>query len=439
MTSQQTLRAFVRGAYALQKQRIQTGNRICANFKAKLGQAPGQSEETLDPESKKILAQIRALNDKLASALVQEVDDETENEFEEESKPGVPKPSAAETKSLGLVSELIQRRYKLITEGKKNIPSKSKFIGDAVISNYAEFCLIQNYFDLEKQENQQFARLAGIVEDFPIYTEWLKDVQGCGHIMSGVIISEIEIEKAKYASSLWKLAGLGVEPDGKGTSRRAEHLVKVKYTDAQGKEAERDSITFKPFLKTKLIGVLATSFQRTNSPYLQEYWNYLRRIENMYVHATWRLESGSNPKGFPTLIAGIWQHKKTGELVFQKPAKIAKPEPTADNPKPKAPASPWTELKKLPESSVSGDGKTTPKIMTLGDTVWSYGKSRGHRHRMAMRYMIKQFLAALYLNWKRIAGLPVMPSYAEAKLGLKHGQMPDAGPAQGQKKDDAAA
>ena len=54
--NQHDLRVMVRGAYDLQKLRIQMGNRIVGNFKAKLGQAPGESEDdALDAEGKKIL------------------------------------------------------------------------------------------------------------------------------------------------------------------------------------------------------------------------------------------------------------------------------------------------------------------------------------------------------------------------------------------------
>ena len=36
------LKTIVRGAYDIQKNRIQTGNRLVGNFKAKLGQAPSE-------------------------------------------------------------------------------------------------------------------------------------------------------------------------------------------------------------------------------------------------------------------------------------------------------------------------------------------------------------------------------------------------------------
>ena len=53
-----TIRNLIRGFYDVQKLRISTGNRIVANFHAKLGRKPGQKLDEIDPESKKILDQL---------------------------------------------------------------------------------------------------------------------------------------------------------------------------------------------------------------------------------------------------------------------------------------------------------------------------------------------------------------------------------------------
>jgi hypothetical protein len=168
-----------------------------------------------------------------------------------------------------------------------------------------------------------------------VFTGFLKGIRGCGTAMSGVIVSEIDITKCKYASSIWAYAGLDVAPDGKGRSRNKDHLVPVKYLDRDGVEQERVGITFNPFLKTKLVGVLASSFLRSGKGgvYAKIYYDYKNRLENH-------------------------------------PAHIA--------------------------------------------------KTKGHRHNMAMRYMVKRFLADLYVAWRTTEGLPVFNEYAEAKLGLKH-------------------
>jgi len=58
----------------------------------------------------------------------------------------------------------------------------------------------------------------------------------------------------------------------------------------------------------------------------------------------------------------------------------------------------------------------------LENNPMHHEKSKGHRHNMANRYMVKMFLMDLYSEWRKIEGLPVEKPYHEAKLGLVHGE-----------------
>jgi len=293
----QSLRAAVRGAYDIQKLRIEMGNRIVANFKARLGQEPGMKEEELDAEGKKILKAIR-------------------------------------------------QAFKKITDGIKTFPRQTGFTGDELISDYTELCLVAQYVALEQQEAQHFTRLGSILKNYPIFSDYLDGVKGIGPAMGGVLVTEIDITKARYPSSLWKYAGLDVAADGRGRSRREAHLIDVDYTDKHGKPATRKSITFNPFLKTKLF-VLASCFIRTkDSPYANIYRDYKHRMESHAVY-------------------GVANDQKRDE---------------------------------------------DDKLIT----------SKGRRHNMAIRYMLKMFLRDLYVAWRPLEGLPVAPSYAEAKLKKIH-------------------
>ncbi len=51
-----------------------------------------------------------------------------------------------------------------------------------------------------------------------------------------------------------------------------------------------------------------------------------------------------------------------------------------------------------------------------------WGKSDMHRHRAALRYMVKMFLRDLYIAWRGIEGLSIRPPYCEEYLGKKHEQ-----------------
>lgn len=286
-TDRKNLRTLMRGAYDIQALRIQMGNRIVGNYKVKLGQAPGTKEEDMDDDAKEILDILRLSYSRLADGLV-------------------------------------------VKRGRK----QPEFVGDEVISSYTEFCLIEQYVKLQESEAEHFAKLERVIEEFPIYRKFLKGVKGCGVAMSAVIIAEIDITKSRYPSSIWAYAGLDVGPDGRGRSRRAEHLIERAYVAKDGEKKTKKSITFNPFLKTKLLGVLAPCFLRVgNETYKKIYADHKLRLEN---------------------------HEKYRE------------------------------------------------------------SQKGHRHLMALRYMIKQFLVDLYKEWRPLEGLEVAPPYHEAKLGMKH-------------------
>ncbi len=291
-----SIRVLCRGAYDLQKLRVSTGNRIAGNFRAKLGQKPGEkAEKDLSAEDVKMLKDLKT-------------------------------------------------RYKLIATAVAKHPRAKKFPGDAVISSHAEHALVGEYLAMEKLEASNFRVLGLALLDVPIYQDFLEDVRGVGPAMAGVIISEIDITKARYVSSLWKYAGLDVAANGKGRSRQEDHLIMREYTDKDGVVKERKSITYNPFLKTKLVGVLGASFLRAKSPYADYYYSYKHRIESDPAREKIKVYDKDNPTA-------------------------------------------WTPMR---------------------------------IHRAAIRYMVKRFLADLYVAWRTVEGLPVAPDYHEAKLGHKH-------------------
>ena len=116
-------------------------------------------------------------------------------------------------------------------------PKKKDFKGTEIISSYAEFCLISQYMEMEEEEKKLFKRFEEVLKDFPVYTEYLVKIKGVGPAMAGVIISEFDIAKAKYASSLQKYCGIDVvlevdaeDPSlvtGVGRSRKEKHLREI--------------------------------------------------------------------------------------------------------------------------------------------------------------------------------------------------------------------
>jgi hypothetical protein len=177
------------------------------------------------------------------------------------------------------------------------------------------------------------------------------DQLGIGPTIAGVLIAWFDPHKARHISSFWKFAGLDVAEDGYGRSRRAEHLIERAYVNKDGEESTRQSITYDPFVKTKLMGVVASSFIRTGSPWRKLYDDYKHRLE-------------TDPHRVRVELAEYKRRRKAGEDVR---------------------------------------GLWTP----------------GHIDVAAKRYMVKQFLAALWVRWRTLEGLPVTQPYAVAKQGRR--------------------
>mgnify|MGYP003676467818 FL=1 len=228
------LKSAVNGLYTIQRNRIQIGNAVVANFKEKIGQNPGEPEEVLEIDAKLLLQSLRA-------------------------------------------------SYQRITDGVTRLTSRN-FKQDGHISTFSELALIEMYNALVESEDDAEKRIQQAVKEFAIYTEFLEGVRGCGPMMSAVVISQFDIHKAEYPSSLHAYAGLDVVK-GKGRSRQKEHLVDQTYVDAEGNEQTKKGISFNPFVKTKLVGVLGSSFIKSGGPYREVYDNYKHRLQHMPAHA----------------------------------------------------------------------------------------------------------------------------------------------------------
>lgn len=290
------IRTAVRSFYDAQKLRIQTGQRISANMHVKLGIKPSTKKSEASTEALKLLNQAVGEYEKITDAFV---------------------------------SPNVRTKIRAIEEK-----------GTGIITNTFELDLVNHYLSLKEDEKSLEKSIEYLLGSYPIYKEYLKNVKGCGPLMSAVIISELDPYSARHASSFCKYAGLDVVVNeagkGEGRGRKLAHQVEVTYTNRSGKEDTKMSITFNPFLKTKLLGVLASSFLKCkNEKYAKMYYDYKFRLQNR------------------------------------------------------------------------------PDTKDFSDM---------HRHNMASRYMIKQFLLDLWAKWRELEDLEVTPTYAEAKLGIHHGQ-----------------
>jgi hypothetical protein len=238
------LRLMTRGVYALQKLRIQTGLRLCANFRDKL-------KENVDEDE----------------------DAETGELSEKAQK----------------IIDILKAEYRRLTEGvarNRTLPRREGFVGSGVISDFTELVLLHQYEALEKQEREHFRHLGEALEAFPIYIDWLEHQRGIGPAMAAVLMSYFDVRKAERPSQFWAYAGLDVgpgiasDPEHKlARSRRKEHLVEREYVTRDGETKTKLSTTFDPWLQSRLLGVLGGSLLRNASPYRKYYDEYRHRIE----------------------------------------------------------------------------------------------------------------------------------------------------------------
>lgn len=400
MSSQNnSFRTLVRSFYDIQALRTMTGQRLVANFKSRLGQKPGVKEEDaeLSDDAKKILADFR-------------------------------------------------KAFERITDNARKFPDYKDFKGDDLISDYTELCLIKQYFVLLEEEDAHKKQVADVLQSFPIYTEFLEKIKGIGPIMGGVIIAEYDIKDywkdpkfgwrvpegtpgavlhKLYPTSLWRYAGLVVMPDGAGKSQRKEHMEKAFYRDAKGKIKQKDSIGYNPWLKTKLCGVLGGSFLKAGVRWKpctdQQYEtspDYKRDIREKKDRATGKMVdtkclveiSSPYAKTYFDYRHRLENHPEYRDLT---PAELErlKNEPQQEDTSDKD----VDEILDITYDEETGEASKSKKPKA---NAASKNKGRkGHRHAMANRYMIKQFIVDLYKVWRKLEGQFVHPPYAEAKLG----------------------
>jgi Transposase IS116/IS110/IS902 family len=320
------LRLQTFSAYDLQMLRMQCGLRLCANFRSKLKEEEGEES---DPETPEDFAKMK---------------DATAGELSE--------------KATKLIDQL-KAEHKTLTEGiarNRTLPDEKKFKGAALITDYTELVLVDQYLKIEGNEKQQFRQLQTTLEKLQIYNQFLRHIPGVGPAMAAVMISYFDPRKAARISNFWAYAGLDVGPDGRGRSRRAEHLIDREYTKKDGTKGIRKSVTYNPWLKSRLLGALATSMMRA-----KDSQHHYKKVYDWYRY---RLET--DPSRFKITSASY---------------------------------------KKLYKSDKEAAIQTWPPLRI---------------HRASLRYMVKQLLVQFWTHWRQIEGLPVTKTYHEEYHGHVH-------------------
>ncbi len=203
-------------------------------------------------------------------------------------------------------------------------------------------------------------------------------------------LNKFEKEELKHISNLlgyfpiseWLMNQVGVGPTIAGVICAEINIHKaevpgsiIQYCGLSGprdgqpiqKRTKGQKNNYHAWLRSKLVGVMADCMIKSNSPWREFYDNYKNRKESTMVKTCMGCD------GSAVGLKGENKGKKCANC----------------------------------------DG-------TGGPAPW--GQSDGHRHRAALRYMVKAFLNELYVQWRTVEGLTVHAPYAEAYLGIKHGE-----------------
>ena len=286
--------------------------------------------------------------------------------------------------------QVLKKEYEKITDGmlennatvkatikKMNSDNKLQYVRDE-----STFQLIDAYMKMLSAETTMNKVLTKYVQDHPLWAKFFEPIKGCGALMAANCIAYFDIYKAKYVSSLYRYAGLDTvedkDKDGNILYRGKDaegNILPTKLREQFGADGNAHYYSVED--GTEWTGDVVIS-QHGRSRSDVENQTYLDKdgVEQTKKGLTY------NPT-LKTKLVGVL----SGCLLKAK-------DPTY--------------------APIYYDYKAR-----LDNNPKTKDYSSGHKDRMAQRYMIKQFLRNLYVEWRKLEGLEVHDSYEVDKLGMK--------------------
>jgi len=147
-----------------------------------------------------------------------------------------------------------------------------------LINDESEFYSIEVLARMIGEEARIEKRIAALLKHFPFYTECLEKVYGLGPMGGAMILSNLDIDRARTPGSFIRRLGITVEKDGKGTSRRKEHNVPTEYIDKDGNLAYKWGLGYDPqlrswFLENMMGGFIRCDKRKGVNPWVVQYRN----------------------------------------------------------------------------------------------------------------------------------------------------------------------
>lgn len=162
------------------------------------------------------------------------------------------------------------------------------------------------YKETEKQEDFLLKRIKETIKIHPLWKAFLKDVKGCGELMAAVIISQFNIYLAENVSKM--IAYSGMSPGttfGKKWNKSKTKIITTDVLVKQDRKTPGFLCPYNAWLKSKMLGVLASGFLKANSLYKKFYDDYKNRMENLSEEEKKkRLKKSKNPSDKKRPYAG---------------------------------------------------------------------------------------------------------------------------------------
>lgn len=332
----QQIRCLIANVYDLQKLRISAGNRLVQSFYLQLGVAPSTSPDDVDKEEKKMIDRLKAEYKRITDAVA-------ENNKSIKSNIKALRESDEEGKRLTLIRndqdfKLVESYTYLLKAEEESTKSLDKYVKqhklwDAFFadikgcgtlmsavciayldpyvakypSSFFRYCGMDTVQDEDKDGNKLYLeKVEGVVTGVKVreaYGYYNSEGQYFGKVqMTDNLSDEGNILFKGEDGGLYEQRQLTKVVDGQEMliyeevesgkeyvgdvvvsqhGRKMGDTEMVEYVDANGNRKLKRSITYNPFVKTKLMGVLTGCLIKAKDPvYSKIYYDYKARLDN---------------------------------------------------------------------------------------------------------------------------------------------------------------
>lgn len=332
----QQIRCLIANVYDLQKLRISAGNRLVQSFYLQLGVAPSTSPDDVDKEEKKMIDRLKAEYKRITDAVA-------ENNKSIKSNIKALRESDEEGKRLTLIRndqdfKLVESYTYLLKAEEESTKSLDKYVKqhklwDAFFadikgcgtlmsavciayldpyvakypSSFFRYCGMDTVQDEDKDGNKLYLeKVEWVVTGVKVreaYGYYNSEGQYFGKVqMTDNLSDEGNILFKGEDGGLYEQRQLTKVVDGQEMliyeevesgkeyvgdvvvsqhGRKMGDTEMVEYVDAEGNRKLKRSITYNPFVKTKLMGVLTGCLIKAKDPvYSKIYYDYKARLDN---------------------------------------------------------------------------------------------------------------------------------------------------------------